>query len=116
MLSKPIQADNNHSNVDEAEIGDDGEKVQHKLLVRLEVFDIDTTQGLAVSTKTNTRMIVRIQPGLSVGAACEEKCIDDLEVAIRREDQESQQRAKQDPRVWNGKCQSTQRNSGSMMT
>jgi hypothetical protein len=41
MSLKPVQTDDNDGDVDEAEVGDDGDKIQVKLLVGFELFNIN---------------------------------------------------------------------------
>jgi hypothetical protein len=44
VLAKPEEAHKNGKRVDEAQVGEDGDEVDVELLVRIQVFDIDTAE------------------------------------------------------------------------
>ena len=88
VFLKPEQAHDDNQDVDEAEVGEDGDEVDIKLLVGLEFVHINTVRKTTVSDASeNTReeQDARIQPRLGRRAGTEKIGVDRGEVAIRVE-------------------------------
>ena len=83
---KPVQPNSNDDNVDETEVGDNWYKINEKLLIRLQVIDIDAADCIDRSASVHAETIiqetdVRIQTRLRRRAGTEEVGIDSGNVA-----------------------------------
>lgn len=111
MLPEPPQAHDDDGNVDEAEVGDDGDKVQVQLLVRRQLCEVhavtavlDTMLACLLACWANKTVSVdvgyiRIQTRLGGRAGAKVKRVNGAHVAPAVQDRQGQQGAEEDPAI-----------------
>lgn len=103
MFPEPPKPDDDHQYVDETNICHDGNKVKVQLLVRLEVFDVDTVQGkLHDTAPIRKKRDSRVQPRLGRGTHTEMVRVDSAKVSMGIQNRESQEADDDDVGVCHG--------------
>lgn len=105
MLLEPVETDDDDENVDEAEVGQDWDKVNVQLLVSVEVFDVLAASLLVLPTPRSGQANacdfhhVRIQTGFRRAARTEKVGIYGRHIPSRVQDHDAEQAHEDDVRI-----------------